>query len=288
MGITTEQYEKIIRFLDAEMEVAEMEAFEKELAANPEMRHQLDFEQSLRDDFALREITDLADANVPEHNLKIPGKRRSMQKWWAIAAAAIVIAGLTFFIKPWQKKGKTPAVAIQQQIDTSQKKGNLPQQVTTVPPKDNDEIIDLKMLFEQYFKKDTVPEAYPIFLAEALIDYESGNYATLQKLNLNDLPQVRGAGDNDRESILQLGHYYKGISYLETGNTEKAIAHFDWVLKNKPDKALQVKATWFLALAYLKENNREKAAALCRSIINKKGNSILIRNAEKILDTLGK
>jgi tetratricopeptide (TPR) repeat protein len=281
MGITTEQYEKIIRFLDAEMEVAEMEAFEKELAANPEMRHQLDFEQSLRDDFALQNLTSLPGTMAS-------GKVREMRKWLAIGSAAAIIIALVLFTAPWKKPGPAPGIANQKNIDTAMEKRDQPQTVITAPVKDSSKIIDLASLFKKYFKKDTVPEAYPIFLAEALIDYESGNYATLQKLNLNDLPQVRGAGDNDRESILQLGHYYKGISYLETGNTEKAIAHFDWVLKNKPDKALQVKATWFLALAYLKENNREKAAALCRSIINKKGNSILIRNAEKILDTLGK
>lgn len=81
MGITTEQYEKIIRFLDAEMEVAEMEAFEKELAANPEMRHQLDFEQSLRDDFALQNLTSLPGTMAS-------GKVREMRKWLAIGSGS--------------------------------------------------------------------------------------------------------------------------------------------------------------------------------------------------------
>jgi tetratricopeptide (TPR) repeat protein len=158
----------------------------------------------------------------------------------------------------------------------------------TAPVKDSSEVIGLALLFKQYFKKEALPENYPLFLAEALMDYESGNYTTLQQLNLSDLPRARGAGEADSKNILQLGHYYKGLAFLQTSNTKEAAINLNRVLNNQPGYALRAKAQWYLALTYLKENNAEKAAELCRSIVNDKKNNILVKNAEKMLEALGK
>ncbi|MBX2925682.1 MAG: tetratricopeptide repeat protein [Chitinophagaceae bacterium] len=293
MNITNEQYQKIIRFLDADMEQDEMDAFEKELASHPEMRKQLDFEQSLRDEFMLQGIDHLPGTVAANESLPVsatPGKITRMQKWIAIGAA--VVTAVTLLTIFWQKPGKNPDVADRKHldaIDTAQKTANSPETAVTALTENSSGDIDLALLFKQYFKKDALPENYPLYLAEAFTDYEAGNYTTLQKLNLNDLPQTRGVSETDsKENILQLGHYYKGLAFLQTGNTRDAITNLYWVLNNQPGKALQAKAQWYLALAYLKENNSEKATELCRSIVNNKENNILVKNAEKILDVVGK
>ena len=293
MGITTEQYERMIRFLDADMEEAEMDAFEKELDSNPEMRKQLDFEQSVRDEFMLRGIDRLPGTVATNENLPAPaapGKVIHIQKWIAIGAAVVTV--ITFLTIFWQKPGKNPGVADRKNmevIDTVQQNVIPPGATVAESVKESSKKVDLALLFKQYFKKDALPEQYPLFLAEALMDYESGNYTTLQKLNLNNLPQTRSAGETDRkENILQLGHYYKGLAFLQAGNTRDAFTNLHWVLNNQPDKPLQAKAQWYLALAYLKENNSKKAAGLCRQIVNDKENHILVKNAEKILDALEK
>lgn len=292
MDITTEEYERMIRFMDAEMAPEEMDAFEKELASNPEMRRQLNFEQSLRDGFALQKITSLTDtitANEKTAVRKIPGKVTSMRKWRTISAAAVVIIALMLFTMLWQKPGRNQNLADQKNIDTITEKTNQSQIVITAPSKDSIEVIDMASLFTKYFKKDIIPDSYPLFLAEALMDYDSGNYTTLQQLNLNDLPQMRGADDADnKENILMLGHYYKGLAFLQTNNTREAVINLEWALNNQPGKDLRAKAQWYLALAYLKENNEKKAVELCRSIINNRENSVLIKNAESILNTLRK
>ncbi|HRN56111.1 MAG TPA: hypothetical protein PLL71_06650 [Agriterribacter sp.] len=197
MNITAEQYQRIIRFLDAEMESDEMNAFEKELAANPEMRKQLDFEQSLRDDLALQNITSLPDA-VPESGTMIasatPGKLTGMRKWWAVGAAIIAVLALLSIFRP--KPALTPDIAningvdTAQQTDTTQNETEQPPIVIAEPAKDSAGTIDPVLLFKQYFEKDALPEQYPLFLAEALTDYESGNYKTLHQLDLNNLPQL--------------------------------------------------------------------------------------------------
>lgn len=290
MGITTEQYEKIIRFLDAGMEPDEMDEFEIEMAANPEIRYQLDFEQSIRDGFALRNITSLpgvlpASANAAVH-VK-PGKVTSMRKWLAISAA--LIAACLVFTIFWQKTAKSPAIAGRMDMDTPQKASSQRQLTVVAPSNDSSKGIDLALLFIQNFEKDVLPDQYPLFLAEALTDYESGNYTTLQRLDLNDLPQTRGVNETDsKENILKWGHYFKGLAFLQTGNAGEAAINLDWVLNNQPGKALRVKTQWYLALTYLKENEGGKAAELCKKIVDNKENQALVIKAEKILDTLKK
>lgn len=277
-----------MRFLDAGMEEAEMDAFAKELDSSPEMRKQLDFEQSLRDGFALRNMTSLpgvAPANEDPAMRKKTGRITSIQKWLAIGAAAIT--AFILFTIFWQKPEKGQNVVNRNGIDTLHHKNSEPQTAINAPVEDSSKGVDLALLFNQYYKKDALPEQYPLFLAEALMDYESGNYKTLQQLSLNNLPQTRGAGDTDnKKNILQLGHYYKGLAFLQTNNTGDAIINLHWVLHNQPDKALQVKAKWYLTLAYVKENNKEKAAELCRSIIDSEENRVLVKNAAQILDKL--
>lgn len=295
MGITNEQYERIIRFMDARMESVEMDAFERELEANPEMRHHLDFEQSLRNDFSLRSITNIPNT-IPESGGMVAqaahNKITGIQKWLAISAA--VISAVVLFAIFWQKPANAPAVVnvkhndSTQKIDAAQKKDNQPLALATEPAKDSIETVDIAQLFKKYFKKDVLPEHYPLYLAEALMDYESGNYKTLQQLNLNNLPSTRSANETYIEKdLLQLGHYYKALAFLQTNHTREAISNFNWVLNNQPDKALRAKAQWYLALTYLKESQKEKAAELCRTIVNNKQNDALVKSAEKILGTLG-
>lgn len=291
MSLTPEQYEKISRFLNAEMEPAEMDAFEKELHTNPEMRHQIDFEQSLRNDFYLQNITSLPGTTAAGSSAPppvIPNKKTfGIQRWLALSAA--VISACILITTLWPKPEKKPDVANRAFIDTAQKTIDESEITATTPAKDSSKVIDLALLFKQYFKKDTIPEHYPMYLAEALTDYESGKYVTLQKLNLKDLPQTRSSGEMDKkENILKWGHYYKGLAFLQTNNTKEVILNLGWVLDNQPGKALKAKTQWYLALTYLKENNREKAVELYHSIIKNKENQLIINNAEKILDIVEK
>lgn len=290
MGITTEQYAKIIRFLDAEMEPAEMDDFEKELDSNPEMRNQLNFEQSLRDSFALRSISNLSSASTSlqsSGNMDIPSKIIGIRRWIAIGAA--VITAFVLFSIFWQKLKNTSNLAHVKDVDTTQKTTITPEAIVSATVKDSVEVADLALLFKQYFKKETLPEHYPLYLAEALTDYESGKYSTLQKLNLKDLPQTRSTGETDsKENILLLGHYYKGLAFLQINNTEEAASNLEWILKNQPGKTLKAEAQWYLALTYLKENNKQKTVELCNSIIKDKENRLLVKNAAEILNALGK
>ncbi|HRP31864.1 MAG TPA: hypothetical protein PKV73_08235 [Agriterribacter sp.] len=290
MSLTNEQYKKIILFLDAEMEPEEMDAFEEELAANPEMRAQLDFEQSVRNNFAQQHITNPADTIPSKKNAATAtttGKITSMRNWMAIGAAVITACILITVL--WKKPATGPDITKANGIDTTDKKRNPIPIAVNVPAKDSSKPIDLTLLFKQYFKKDALPEDYPLFLAEAFLDYESGKYTTLQQLDLSQLPQTRGemkAGSE--ETILRLAHYYKGIAFLQTNNAKDALISLNWVLKNNPEKAMLTKTQWYLALAYLKENDSTRATELFNKIISENENPIWVKNAKRIVDAIGK
>jgi hypothetical protein len=114
MSISAEQYERIIKFLDAAMSVNDMEAFEKELADNIEMRQQLDFEQSVRDSFAFTTtniavtIEDIVskenDGVIKETAIKPVTK----SNWFSFAIAASFAAVVLSVLLLQPKKNSEP------------------------------------------------------------------------------------------------------------------------------------------------------------------------------------
>ncbi len=262
MNISTEQYERIANFLDANMTLEEMDAFEKELAANPAMRQQLDFELQARDSFAFNKNKIIASTT---NAIPIINNNRRRKKWFAIAAAAAVIIAVVsiIFLKPQKDIDKD----IVQSNDTNSVKKNDTTAITITQPNDSIKTLTFIKLYKQYFTTDAVPENYPMYLAEALTNYQSGDYAAIQKLNLADIPEIRGT--ESKQPILELGHYYKGIAFLKTSNTKEAILNLQWVQNNSTDKDLQLKAQWYLALGYLKNNNADEAIKLLKNMAAK-------------------
>ena len=239
-----------------------MNAFEKELAINPAMRQQLDFELKARDSFTFNKnkIIDSTTNAIP-----ITNNNSRRKKWFAIAAAAAVIIAVVsiIFLKPKKDIDKV----IVQSNDTNSVKKNDTTAITITQPNDSIKTLTFIKLYQQYFSTDVVPENYPMYLAEALTNYQSGDYAAIQKLNLADIPEIRGT--ESKQPVIALGHYYKGIAFLKTNNTKEAILNLQWVQKNSADKNLQLKAQWYLALAYLKNNNAAEAIKLLKNMAAK-------------------
>jgi tetratricopeptide (TPR) repeat protein len=264
MDISAEQYERIILFLDASMTLEEMEAFDKELAINQAMRQQLDFEQSIRDSFALKKsiVIPARENSIDGHTNRAPVKSINRKQWITIAvAASVLVAVITItLIKPEKKRG--PVIVKNGDSADTNKKDT--QELTVTKPDNNLNTLDYAGLYRQYFVKDDLPESYPTFLAEALISYNDGDYSSIQKLNLAAIPEMRGAGE--KQTILDLGHYYKGIAFLKTGNTQQAIQNLQWIEKNSTDADLKIKAQWYLALAYLKSDNASEAISLLKKL----------------------
>ncbi len=144
----------------------------------------------------------------------------------------------------------------------------------------------LAALFAQYFIKDSVPTQYPKFLTEAFIGYNFGDYLYFKNLDFNDLPEILETIEgNNRETILQLGHYYKGIAGLMTNDSAQAISNLQWSI-NHGSAEMAFKAKWYLALAYLKNNNSQKCKELLQKVSISNAGSIYGINAKKLLKEL--
>ena len=91
---------------------------------------------------------------------------------------------------------------------------------------------------------------------------------------------------NSKQNILQLGHYYKGLAYIETNDNKQAIENLQWVIDSAQSPQLKIKAQWYLALIYLKENNTKKALPLLSSL-SKNSNAVQYhKQANEILEML--
>jgi TolA-binding protein len=258
MELTNEQYERLCNFLDANMSMEEMVAFEKELANNDAMRTQLDFELSLRNNF-LEVNTNAAIAQKEKKVVKLSNSNT----WWKAAAAAVLITVISvFYFTKTKKILPTDIVQHKDSLTITPEDTGL---VKIEPIKKDTAIkIDVAKLFDDNFKPDKTPENYPIQLAAELADYEKGNYASIQKLDIAKVAETRG-GD-DKQTILELAHYYKGISLLKLNKVEDAIANLQWVKNNTTDASMKANANWYLGLGYLKMGERAKAKILFEGI----------------------
>ena len=203
-----------------------------------------------------------------------PHKARifNMQSWIGIAAAACVVLAVAGLVLLWPKSS-TPPVA--KTIDTLSAKKNANNNLTNITPKDSLKNIypetkkfDGKASFKKYYAKDLSNPPMPELLAMVSSNYQKGNYSYSERLDLRNVPNTRGASNdiNSKQNILQFGHYYKGLSYIETDEDKKAFENLQWVIDSAQSPQLKIKAQWYLALIYLKENNTEKALSLLSSL----------------------
>lgn len=294
MSITAAQYERISRFLNAAMDTEAMEAFEAELLAHPAMRQQLDFELMVRDGLAFKQPAGINNKTTIQVNKtavvtaenNAAERKRPLAIWMTtgVAASLLLVCALLFLFR--QPAKKTTAVIQTTTKDTAAAKAVQTPGVIS-PSNDSSTSINGPALFAKYYTKDRIPDSYPIYLADALARYEAGDYTGLQQLNLADIPATRGSNAAaEKEQVLQLAHYYKGICWLQTGSIDKAITHFDWVIKNKPGNQLQEKAEWYLALAFLKKNETGKTREILKGLIAKNQNTALTAKAKTLFSLL--
>jgi TolA-binding protein len=258
MELTNEQYERLCNFLDANMSMEEMAAFEKELANNSAMRTQLDFELSLRNNFL--EVNN--NAAIAQKEKKVV-KLFNSNTWWKAAAAAVLITAISiFYFTKTKKILPTDIVQHKDSLTTTTKDTG----IVKIEPikKDTATKIDVAKLFDDNFEIAKIPENYPIQLAAELADYEKGNYASIQKLDIAKVAETRG-GD-DKQTILELAHYYKGISLLKLSKVGGAIANLQWVKNNSTDASMKENASWYLGLGYLKMGDITKAKLFFKEI----------------------
>jgi tetratricopeptide (TPR) repeat protein len=127
---------------------------------------------------------------------------------------------------------------------------------------------DTDSLFRAYFRADSLPVDYPMYLAEAFLDYQDHKYRKLVALELARLPdEVRSIDDDSVNRVIaETGRYYQAIACLATGATEKAKENLEWVIKNSSKEILRDKARWYLGLYYIKSGDLNSAKTILKKL----------------------
>ena len=135
-----------------------------------------------------------------------------------------------------------------------------------------------QQLFAKIFKPDTTPKETQGLLEEAFDHYKNGNYKTASNEYKDAIAVVESLETRmpeDRKSaeekirLLFYAHYYHALSNMADGKSDIAISELK-AIKQSPDKFWQSKLQWYLALAYLKTGQVEKAGILLKQVADNK------------------
>lgn len=245
MELSEEKYNRLQRFIDMEMTEAEVYAFEKELEDDATLKEQWLFELQLRDAFLEREIKQ-EEAVTPISYKSLDGF-----VWWKpVAAASVFILISLLVLHPGGEKRKE--VLVKQAVDTLVKK-NPDSNLVKAPVIAKDTVNKLakaEALFKKYYKKEPPPDEYPIELADAFEKYAVGDYSGFDKLDADNLGELRSG--EDRNKTKQLVLFYKGIVAMERREMDLAIKLLERI-KGKYDSNLIIstKVEKLLNFSYL-------------------------------------
>ena len=123
-------------------------------------------------------------------------------------------------------------------------------------------------------------EAYPCLncdrseIEEAFQEYAAGNYAEALKMFESKL----SSNPDDTEALFYAGNCYLSIENPDLSN---AIKCFSKIINNFPESQLRIASNWYLGLAYLKNNETNKALKIF-SELEKSGTSYRDKASEII------
>lgn len=295
----------MIAYFEGRLSVEEEINFLNKVADDEDLQKEFDWEMMLRfkeyynDDNISSEEMPFHFISADEHLLQVKaalehaGKEKLQKKTtpvlrmktMAIAASMIFIIGCTLLYFFYFKENP-PAVVNQDgsiQTDTGQIFKKEPPSLSTnegqlLAVKNN----NAKKLFKQFYRKYSGTEDDPIEVSKYLYAYNEGNYDDVIRAKPDELASK---GGNEDTGILKNYYiFYQGASYLHLTNSKSAIEKFQEVRHYTSEKEqLYYDATWYLAMAYIQNNNLKEAGTLLQQLAATKANLTYKRKAGEIL-----
>jgi tetratricopeptide (TPR) repeat protein len=153
------------------------------------------------------------------------------------------------------KKNIAPGITAQNETDTG---GGKKASITTQQQ---------ELLFADNFKPDAVPDDTEGPLDDGFTYYSDHKYAAAayEFEHANKSEETRGLGA-DTVLTAFYASYYAGISYLTDNKINKAIPALNNALTKSISTLYAIKTQWYLALAYLKTGETDKATELLTKI----------------------
>jgi len=240
-------------------------------------------------------------------------KVRPMRNWKRLAVAAsifgVIAAGISLYL---QNTKQSTAVATNSQKAGSTKNSTAAdtpstQKDITVDNKDKKAIAkqngiktgveqkeEQQQLFASYFVPDVLPGDQEGPLADAFAYYEMKEYKkAANAFESADLDvETR---ETDDELTVFYANYYKALCYMNSGNAARAIPELRKAIAESKDSSvqsidssLQIKAQWYLALAYLKTGDLKKTQEFLNKIAGNNYKKDYKTKAAAILNELKK
>lgn len=267
--------ERIERYLEGKMSLEEEETFMQELNANEELRKQYEDElliSALLDDEKLE--TDEIKAINTNRNTndvdnrqekKIPNVSFSRKYSLAIAAIAILIiaTAVLLAVKTQNPVQQTTSINHTNKEQPSVIAGD---SLKTQPSSNVPATLYASALYHKFYTP-YVAKDNPVEISAYYNDYKLKNYKNVLAASAGDY-QVMGAEAN-QQSLNNYMHLYKGLSYLEINQAQKAIPQFDSLLTTTTSPSLRYDAEWYKGLSYVKLNKIDSAVIVLSMTMHK-------------------
>jgi tetratricopeptide (TPR) repeat protein len=310
--MTTEQwFEKAAAYFGGAMTAEEMQDFERETNTDKELSQLMQLWKSTDTEAMLYEkYKEEAEAFIATHKRlkssfvnenrdavtgtlhKKPSPLKNLRfSVWQWAAVAAVILGIIFladlFLAP---KNNTPVAQGKATHDTSH--ANDSAAVLTQQNASNatgEKNISAQTLYAQAFTKDELPKNFSGPVDNALFYYATGQYKKAIESIDNINQSVVTRGNNASAELTNFyASYCKALSLMELDSTSSAIEPLQKCLQQDVDNTLKAKAQWYLALAYLQQQNYSPAENTLEQLISNPGAGSYKDKAEKLLAALKK
>lgn len=215
-------------YLLGRMDDEDVEKFEEKLAQNKELKRDFEFHKTMVNgimNYELKNKFKQYDKEIPEPNLDFV----KAKKYMAIAAAIIPFV----FLAIWTFR------------DTGESKDLFAENFEAIP---NTAI--------EFTRSDSIPEKFEHLSNKeyrafylAMKAYQTRNYMQTDSLITNNISQ---------ENLTAEIALYHGISQLATEKTSVSIDNLEFA-RMRGDEKIREHANWYLALAYIKEKDKNNA-----------------------------
>jgi hypothetical protein len=259
------------------------------------------FNAEIKDDARIPQ--DVHEMSPVEQKIALPRRRKRKIKYWMLIAVAAVLVGIIAIGITWFAKNQetSPSIAGSEKPDTGKAKTDTLQEKnpTGLAVQNNaDSTVNKKQpqikttkkqeeLFAANFEPDEAPAITEGPLEDAFTFYVDKNYSdAAQEFSSANLTSGTRGLETDSQRIAFYADYYAGISYLEQADNINAMLKLESAVTKSPDELFRVKATWYLALTYLKTGELTKASKLLIKISENKEEIVYKSKAARLLTAL--
>jgi hypothetical protein len=225
----TSYSQRIENYLSETLPESEKLKFEQELAVNPKLKQEFQFEIELDAPLKQEDIIDLRRKmrhviNEEKARARSFGKKSLHSHWYLVAASAtfvILVVGALRLMNPVKYSNET--------------------------------------IFEMYYAGESahnVTRSGSNSNDEAMMKYHEGDFNGALLL-FNEIL--------DKDANNMYVRYYAGLASIETKQNKRAINEFSFIVKNHNNLFVE-NAEWYLALSYLRDNQPKEAEKILEKI----------------------